>query len=232
MKREFNPPISHPAYFIKKYLYKHISELSTQLKGRLLDFGCGEKPYEELFNVTEYIGLDYNGEGTTYAKEKVDVFYDGKIIPFSNNYFDSIFSTEVFEHIFNAEEIIPELKRVLKPGGKMLITCPFAFPEHEIPVDFARYSSYGIRNLFEKHGFKTIVFLKTGNYVLARAQMRSIYWNLFLLSKINNIPIIRQIVRKTFFTVSHFIAILKSKILPESNIYYLSNVLLVEKVDS
>jgi SAM-dependent methyltransferase len=229
MKTEFNPPISHPAYFIKKYLYQYISKLSKELNGRLLDFGCGEKPYEELFSVTEYIGLDYNGEGETYSKQNVDVFYNGKDIPFDDNYFDSVFSTEVFEHVFNPEQIIPELHRVLKPGGKMLITCPFAFPEHEIPLDFARYSSYGVKSLFEKYGFKTLLFYKTGDYVLARAQMRSIYWNLYLLNKLQNIPVLRQIVRKLFFTISHTTAIIKSYILPKSNIYYLSNILLLQK---
>jgi ubiquinone/menaquinone biosynthesis C-methylase UbiE len=81
--------------------------------------------------------------------EQIDVFYDGRKIPFEDEYFDAVFSTEVFEHIFNLEEILKEINRVMKVSGKILITCPFAICEHEVPNDFARYSSYAI-NIFLK----------------------------------------------------------------------------------
>src|SRR5437773_3335923 len=111
----FRPAMNNAFYFIRNALYKKVKQYAPALKGRLLDFGCGSKPYQSLFaNVTEYIGVDYNSPGHSHANEQIDVFYDGKKIPFPDEYFDSVFSSEVFEHIFNLEEIIPEIKRVMK----------------------------------------------------------------------------------------------------------------------
>ena len=62
------------------------------MQGKVLDFGCGKKPYQSLFtNAEEYIGVDYEGEGHSHQNETIDVFYDGKKIPFENNTFDNIF---------------------------------------------------------------------------------------------------------------------------------------------
>ncbi len=226
---EFNPNITHPAYLIRKFLYKSILELAPILKGKLLDFGCGLKPYENLFTVEEYIGIDYYGEGETYPKDKVDIIYDGKTIPFKNDYFDSVFSSEVFEHIFNPDVVIKELYRILKPNGMIPITCPFTFPEHEIPNDYCRYSSYGIKHLFEKNGFILYKYRKTGNSILAVAQLKSIYWNNYILSTFKNIPILRSIIRKTFFLFHHSYSLIKSKLLPESKDLFLSNILILQK---
>ena len=53
-----------------------------------MDFGCGSKPYKSLFNVEEYLGVDYYNEGHPHENEQIDVFYDGKNLPFPDNYFD------------------------------------------------------------------------------------------------------------------------------------------------
>jgi SAM-dependent methyltransferase len=142
-----------------------------------MDFGCGSKPYQALFTgVTAYIGVDYNGQGHNHENEQIDVYYDGITIPFEDNSFDSILTNEVLEHIFNLEEIIGELYRVLKPGGKILITTPFAWMEHETPNDFGRYSSFGMKNLLERNGFTILEMEKTTNYLQTQTQLRNTYW--------------------------------------------------------
>jgi ubiquinone/menaquinone biosynthesis C-methylase UbiE len=227
--KEFKPSITSPVYLIRRFLYQSIAEHSKKLTGKLLDVGCGVKPYESLFTVDEYIGMDYNGEGETYSKEKADFLYDGKHIPFEDSSFDSVFSSEVFEHVFNPDELVQEIYRVLKPRGVALITCPFSFPEHEAPNDYCRYSSFAIQDLFVRNGFSVVEYQKTGDSILARAQLSSIYWNNYILSKIQSIPVLRTVVRKVFFFLHHNIAIFKSKILPESKELYLSNILIVKK---
>lgn len=126
-----------------------------------MDFGCGSKPYEQLFtNAQKYIGVDISSSGHNHKDSKIDVFYDGHALPFKDNYFDCIFSSEVFEHVQYLNDVLPELKRVLKPGGIMMITCPFLWPEHEVPFDFRRFSSFGIKQFLQDNGFQIITHEK------------------------------------------------------------------------
>ena len=105
------------------------------IRWTVLDFGCGSKPYESLFkNANSYIGIDLEASGHSHQDSKVDVFYDGKTIPFPDEHFDAVVCFEVLEHVFNIKEIIQELNRVLKPNGKLLISVPFAWDEHEVPL--------------------------------------------------------------------------------------------------
>lgn len=225
----FNPGISHPLFLIRSNLFKSISRLAPSLQGRMMDFGCGLKPYKGLFSVDEYIGVDYKAEGETYEQGQVDVFYDGKTIPFPDDHFDSIFSSEVFEHVFNLPEILQELRRVLKPGGRILVTCPFAFGEHEIPSDYARYTSFAMRHMFESNGFVVREYHKTGGTIEAITQLRIVYWNRHILSVLKNIPVVRSVARTVFFTANNLLAIAFSRLFPESRDLYLNNVMLAEK---
>lgn len=223
IKKEFNPPLTHNRYFIRNGLLHGISELAPHLEGKLLDFGCGAKPYQSLFEVDEYIGLDYDGEGHSHRDENIELFYDGKTIPLEEDSVDSIFSSEVLEHIFNPEEILQEWQRVLKPGGKILITCPFAWKEHEVPNDYARYTQFALKHLFEKNGFEIIEIRKKGNFIQALLQI----WLIYILK-----PKIFSKVK--FFNqgislMTNLTGILLSKILPQKWDFYLSNIVYAVK---
>ena len=60
--------------------------------------------------------------------------------------------SQVLEHVQNAEHAMAEIARVLRPGGRALITVPFLYPTHEMPYDFWRYTHLGLRSLVERHG--------------------------------------------------------------------------------
>jgi SAM-dependent methyltransferase len=226
----FDPGITHPLYLIRSNLHRAISDLAPSLKGKMMDFGCGLKPYRSMFDVDEYIGVDYQAEGETYEQSAVDVFYDGRTLPFPDGHFDSIFSSEVFEHIFNLSEILPELHRVLKPGGKILITCPFAFGEHEIPSDFARYTSFAMQHMLTSQGFRILEQRKTGGNVEVLTQLRIVYWNLHILSGLKDIPVVRSVARILFFGLNNLWALALSRILPFRQDLYLNNVVLAERI--
>ena len=153
------------------------------LSGKLLDFGCGRKPYKHLFSFDEYIGLDIVESGHNHEDEEIDVYYDGTKIPFDRNYFDCVFASEVFEHVFNIDEVLKEINRVCKQNGHLLITVPFVWDEHEIPYDFERYTSYGIKHLLEKHGFEIVNLMKTTNYIETIFQMLCAYISQHILRK-------------------------------------------------
>jgi SAM-dependent methyltransferase len=229
-KQSFQPGFPgifiNPFYFIRRGLFIHIKKLAPQLSGSLLDFGCGRKPYEDLFHVKEYIGIDMEQTGHEHTLSKVDVYYDGKNIPFPDNSFDSVFCSEVFEHVFNLEEVLVEIKRVLKPGGKILITVPFSWNEHEIPFDFARYSSFGIRHILEKNGFDVVQLEKSGNFVRVIFQL----WALYFYSIINTKnAAVNFLLRMLFIIPINILGGILAPLFPVNKSLYFNNVVLATR---
>ena len=86
----------NPFFFIRKGLYRQIKRNSGYLHGEMIDFGCGRKPYRNLFNVDKYVGVDIEVSGHEHKNSEVDVFYDGKSLPFQSETFDTFFCSEVF----------------------------------------------------------------------------------------------------------------------------------------
>ena len=233
----FNPSLfgllRHPFYFSRKGLYKSISQLTPKLSGKLLDIGCGTKPYQSICNVNEYIGLEIDDEGNrnhSYA----DVFYDGKVIPFNDNTFDSILSSEVFEHVFNPDEFLQEVNRVAKMGGLFLITVPFIWAEHEKPYDYARYSSFGLKHILSKNGFEVVEHRKSGNGIELIFQLINHYpYGIVFPDKKYMAKILRSIsrlIRSIIRAPVNIIGLILSRALPRNNDLYLDNIILARKI--
>jgi len=229
---DFNPSITRPHYLVRQRLLQHIRALAPRLHGRMMDFGCGRKPYRALFTVDEYIGVDFENPGHPHINESIDVFYDGQTIPFGEGHFDSIFCSEVFEHIFNLPHIIGELNRVLKTGGQILVTCPFSFCEHEVPNDYARYTSFAIRHLFEQHGFEVVEYIKSGNSIEAITQLQLMYLHQHIYPRLRKIPVVRSAFRLVTYTLANAGALLLGKIFPKGMDLYMNNVILCRKARS
>jgi len=137
-REQFRPTVFglliNPYYFARKGLYKNMSELTPNLHGKLLDVGCGKKPYKEICSVDDYVGIEV--DRASDHNTRADFYYDGKILPFEDETFDSVLSNQVFEHVFNPEQFLKEVNRVLKPDGLFLVSVPFIWEEHEVPYDF------------------------------------------------------------------------------------------------
>jgi SAM-dependent methyltransferase len=124
--------------------------------GRVLDVGCGTRPYEQLFEGWDYIGIDVEDSGRPGHNKQVDRYFDGLTIPFDDASFEAVVCTEVLEHCVDEERLASEMLRVLRPDGKAVITVPFMWGEHELPFDFRRYSVNGISRLLESVGFDVL----------------------------------------------------------------------------
>lgn len=179
-KESFQPGLMaafiNPFFFIRRSLYLAIKNKAPQLSGKMMDFGCGRKPYRNLFTVEEYVGVDIKVSGHDHNNSLVDIYYDGETIPVETEYFDSVFCSEVLEHLFEPDKILREINRTMKPGGSILLTAPFCWNEHEIPYDYARYSSFGIRYLLEKNGFTVMNEQKTGSFMRVIVQLITLYF--------------------------------------------------------
>ena len=177
-KEQFDPSFFgifiNPFYIARKGLSQNIRMLASRISGKVLDVGCGTKPYEYFFDSLEYIGLELDTPKNRLNR-KADYLYDGIYFPFSDGEFDSVVANQVLEHIFSPDIFLSEISRVMKKSGYMLITVPFIWDEHEQPFDYARYSSFGLNHILEKHGFEIIEFKKSANDIRAIFQLVNIY---------------------------------------------------------
>lgn len=215
----------NPAYFVRKGLWIGIKENSHYMHGKMLDFGCGSKPYKKLFNVAEYIGLDIEVSGHQHTNEEIDVFYNGKTLPFSDCCFDSFFSSQVFEHVENLDDILNEIHRVLKKDSYLLITAPLVWGEHEIPYDFGRFTSYGMKHLLENHGFNVAKLCKSTNYVEAVFQM----WAIYISSILPRNKYLHLLCSLFFIAPSNLLGYILSRILPKKYDFYNDNIVVAQK---
>lgn len=230
--REFSPSVFHPFYFIRTGLKRLLIQFSSNLKGKMMDFGCGSKPYSGIFHVDDYVGVDFYNEGHPHENENIDIFYDGKTLPFPNSQFDSVLSSEVFEHIFNLQDILKEINRVMKMNGKLLITCPFIWNEHEIPFDYARYTKFALFDLLEKSGFQVIEFKKSGNFVIATFQVWILYWYTVLNKRAQKNILVRWFLKYFIIFPLNISGLVANIIFPKNDSLYLNNVILAEKIKS
>jgi SAM-dependent methyltransferase len=218
----------NPFYFIRKRLYSEIKQKAPLLQGKVLDLGCGLKPYRNLFtNATEYIGVDIENSGHDHSKEDVDVYYDGDSIPFDDGHFKGLFFSEVLEHVFEPEALLKEMNRVLEKNGLLLLTSPFAWDEHEVPFDFGRYTVYGLRHLLQKSGFEIIEIKKSGHYIEVIFQYIINYLRQLLYTKNKYVNLLINICFIFPFTL---LGIVFKSILPRKHSLYFNNIVLAKKI--
>jgi SAM-dependent methyltransferase len=149
--------------------------MATCFKGRLLDIGCGEKPYLQMAApfVEEHQGMDW--DGTIHDRSAIDLFGTAYKIPVAAESFDSVLCTYVLEHLEEPARAVAEAYRVLKPGGYALYTVPFYWHLHEEPHDYFRFTKYGLQSLFEKSGFEVVEIKAVSGFFVTFGQEAS-YW--------------------------------------------------------
>jgi SAM-dependent methyltransferase len=220
--------IMNPFYIIRNGLYRSVSKIAPNIRGDILDFGCGSKPYESLFvSAKSYTGVDIEISGHNHKESKVDCFYDGKKLPFKDKSFDAVVCFEVFEHVFNIEEVLAEIHRVLRPNGQFFISVPFAWDEHEIPYDFARYTSFGLIYILRENNFEVVKLTKTTTYILTVFQMLIAYLYQYVLPKRLLIRWFSQLI--IIFPLT-LLALFLNILFPKRYEYFCNSVVLAKKV--
>ena len=165
---KLNPFDQH--YIVNYFLFNDIKNTANEFAfGKTLDIGCGNKPYQKLFEnkVSDYIGCDI----IQSDQNLVDIICPATALFFSNEVFDTVFSTQVIEHVEDHRAMLAEASRVLKQNGIAIFTMPFSWALHEEPYDFFRFSKYGIKFLFEKYGFEIVLIKANGGKWAAITQL-------------------------------------------------------------
>jgi SAM-dependent methyltransferase len=170
---------------------KALKKIAEQfIKGRLLDIGCGTKPYQIMLApyVTEHIGLDR--EQPFNAKAQPDMVGTAYDIPVADASFDTALSTGALEHLAEPELALRECYRVLKPDGVAVYTAPFIWHVHAAPWDYYRFTHYGLEHLFNKSGFEIVEIQALSGFWVTFGQLFVYYLYRFNRGPLKFIPVI------------------------------------------
>lgn len=147
-------------------LAQDIKFVSGAICGKVLDVGAGAfNRYGGLFASESYVRVDI------ITAPNIDVVADVHSLPFPNNSFPAVVSTQVIEHVREPLLVVEEMLRVLVPGGILLITAPQMNELHEEPFDYWRYTRYGLRQLVESKGGEVINTIQRGGVMAVLAQI-------------------------------------------------------------
>jgi SAM-dependent methyltransferase len=149
-----------PHFLVHRKLFKDLRLAGKYAKGRILDIGCGNKPYESLFKppANEYLGCDVEQS----SLNRVDVICDAASIPLADQSFDTVLCTQVIEHVPDHRALLGEAHRLLRPEGILIVSGPMYWCLHEEPYDFYRFTPYGLKSLLNCTGFDLIELKPNG----------------------------------------------------------------------
>lgn len=147
-------PYAHHIRKLPAALERLAGELAVGPGGRVLDYGCADMPYRSFFGPdVEYVGADLVGN----ERAAVALLPDGSV-PVDDESFDAVLSTQVLEHVQDPRLYLAECFRVLRPGGRLLLSTHGIFAYHPDPVDLWRWTCEGLRLDVQRPGFQIVRF--------------------------------------------------------------------------
>jgi SAM-dependent methyltransferase len=139
------------------------SAIRAHAQGRLLDMGCGYVPLYDAYSdlVSESICIDW--ENSPHDNPHLDQIVDlAGALPFESATFDTVLLTDVLEHIPVPMNLMCEITRILRPGGKLILGVPFLYWLHEVPHDYYRYTEFALRRFCQLSGLRVVDFVTYG----------------------------------------------------------------------
>jgi ubiquinone/menaquinone biosynthesis C-methylase UbiE len=157
----------------QQWVARQLQALPAGLK--ILDAGAGEMQYKQYCGHLDYFSQDFAGydpkqlpsglQMEQWDYGELDYVCDIASIPVSAESFDVILCTEVFEHIVHPLETLREFNRILKKGGKLILTAPFCSLTHFAPYHFyTGFSRFFYETQFKEMGYELEELSSNGNY--------------------------------------------------------------------
>lgn len=134
--------------------------------GDVLDVGAGAQPYRQLLEGprVRYHAIDIASAGERFGYDTPDtVYFTGDTWPVADASIDLVLATETLEHVRRPPVFLAEARRVLRRGGRLVVTVPFSARWHYVPDDYWRFTPSSLRDLFEEAGFEQVAVYPRGN---------------------------------------------------------------------
>jgi SAM-dependent methyltransferase len=180
-----NPSLRSPTYAVRAPLADWLRAEASRAaedfgRFRLLDVGCGAKPYEPLFAqfAGEYVGVDVDNPAARL---------EGAVesLPVEDGSFQVVLCTQVLEHAADPARAVAEMSRVTAPGGRVLVSTHGVQAYHPNPDDFWRWTHAGLQRLFEQNGEWRSVTVKPGSGTASCvAMVLALYGDLLLRKRL------------------------------------------------
>jgi SAM-dependent methyltransferase len=137
-------------------------ELAGLPAGRALDIGCGSGGNSDVLRRLgwQVAALDYSEEATAAARRRglAVVRGDARTLPFADQEFDLVMSTDSWEHVEEDDRVAAEAHRVLRPGGALFVAVPAGmdlWSGHDVALGhYRRYEKDQLVRLVEDAGFR------------------------------------------------------------------------------
>jgi SAM-dependent methyltransferase len=145
-----SPRVSSATWVVRSALARWLRAQAEEARSRgayrVLDVGCGPKPYYPFFaDAAEYVGVDVVENPVAELHGRVEA------LPVADGSFDLVLCTQVLEHCDDPAQAVRELRRVVAPGGRVLASTHGVQVYHPSPGDYWRWTHTGLRRLFEEH---------------------------------------------------------------------------------
>lgn len=146
-------------------IWRDVGRELSGSEGRLVDIGCGAQIYRDLVpRHVAYLGIDTVEARARFGYQVPDtIYFEGDEWGVEDGSFDVALCTEVLEHIAEPSAFLARTARCLRPGGRLVLTVPFAARWHFVPYDYWRYTPSSLDMLLTAAGFREVDVRARGN---------------------------------------------------------------------
>lgn len=164
-------------WIVGQKLLPLLEEIGRAERGDILDLGCGESPFRGYFDCARsYRRVD------RVAEDPDVVPGDLKDIPFPGNAFDLVLLFQALTDVPCTDSVLCEIRRVLRPGGRLLVFESMCYPEHDAPHDYYRLMPQGLTWIAAKTGFRVDEVVPLGGLFARFASL----WNTFVMGRLTS----------------------------------------------
>ena len=176
--------ISGSNWVTGRYLLPRLVEIGSCTQGVVVDLACGESPFRGLFTKCHrYVRVDFFPMDTEVMQG------DMLAIPLESKSVDMVLLFQAITDVPNPGAVLKEIRRVLRPGGKLVMYETMSYPEHDLPHDYYRLMPEGLKSLVIEAGLSCTSICYLGGIFTRFASLLNKYIYSRLLNHVITRPI-------------------------------------------